>query len=86
MELEKYSMGVGDRLFGFECSAQLRALQKAAADGIRIVPVWNKSNREHSITGTRAGRLPQGRRCGGPVLSVGGLLLRGCGSYWTGYR
>ncbi len=52
MELEKYSMGVGDRLFGFECSAQLRALQKAAADGIRIVPVWNKSNREHSITGT----------------------------------
>ena len=52
MELEKYSMGVGDRLFGFECSAQLRALQKAAADGIRIVPVWNKSNREHLLTGT----------------------------------
>lgn len=52
MELEKYSMGVGDRLFGFECSAQLRALQKAAASGIQIVPVWNKSHREHSITGT----------------------------------
>jgi tagaturonate epimerase len=51
MELEKYSMGIGDR-FGFQCSAQLRALQKAAESGIRIVPVWNKSNREHGIAGT----------------------------------
>ncbi len=51
MELEKYSMGIGDR-FGFQCAAQLRALQKAAASGIRIVPVWNKSNREHVIAGT----------------------------------
>jgi tagaturonate epimerase len=51
MELEKYSFGIGDR-FGFECAAQLRALQKAAADGVRIVPVWNKSNREHAIAGT----------------------------------
>ena len=52
MELEKYSMGIGDRLFGFECSAQLRALQKSAASAIQIVPVWNKSNREHGISGT----------------------------------
>jgi len=51
MELGKYSMGVGDR-FGFECAAQLRAVQRAAASGIRIVPVWNKSNREHLIAGT----------------------------------
>lgn len=51
MELEKYSMGIGDR-FGFQCAAQLRALQKAAADGFRIVPVWNKSNREHTIART----------------------------------
>jgi tagaturonate epimerase len=51
MELEKYSFGVGDR-FGLEGAAQLRALQKAAAKGVRIVPVWNKSNREHAIVGT----------------------------------
>lgn len=51
MELEKYSMGIGDR-FGFECAAQLRALQKAAWDGTHIAPVWNKSNREHLIAGT----------------------------------
>jgi hypothetical protein len=51
MELEKYSFGVGDR-FGYEGVAQLRALQKAAEAGVRIVPVWNKSNREHAIVGT----------------------------------
>jgi tagaturonate epimerase len=51
MELEKYSMGIGDR-FGFQCAAQLRGLQKAAGSGMRIVPVWNKSNREHRIAGT----------------------------------
>jgi hypothetical protein len=51
MELERYSFGVGDR-FGYEGVAQLRALQKAAEKGVRIVPVWNKSNREHAIVGT----------------------------------
>jgi tagaturonate epimerase len=51
MELERYTFGIGDR-FGFECAAQLRALQKAGASGMRIVPVWNKSNREHGIAGT----------------------------------
>jgi len=51
MELEKYSFGVGDR-FGMQGAAQLRALQKAAAAGLQIVPVWNKSNREHLIVET----------------------------------
>jgi hypothetical protein len=51
MELGKYSFGIGDR-FGYECAAQLRALQMAVERGIRIIPVWNKSNREHEIAGT----------------------------------
>jgi hypothetical protein len=51
MELKKYSMGIGDR-FGRECAAQLRALQKAAAKGIQISPVWNKSHREHVLART----------------------------------
>jgi hypothetical protein len=51
VELAKYSIGIGDR-FGFEGSAQLRALQKLEALGIPVVPVWNKSNREHQIIGT----------------------------------
>ena len=51
MKLEKYSFGVGDR-FAMEGAAQLRALQKAAASGVPIVPVWNKSHREHAIVGT----------------------------------
>jgi len=51
MTLAKYSLGIGDR-FGAEGEAQLRALQQAEALGVEVVPVWNKSNREHSIIGT----------------------------------
>lgn len=49
--IEKFSLGVGDR-FGKEGTAQLDALQKALEAGVRIVPVWNKSNREHTLIGT----------------------------------
>ena len=47
MKIGKYSLGIGDR-FGHQGEAQLRAIIKAAAAGVDIVPVWNKSNREHS--------------------------------------
>jgi hypothetical protein len=50
-KLGKYSFGLGDR-FGHQGSAQLRAIMDASAKGIEINPVWNKSNREHSIIGT----------------------------------
>ena len=48
MKLEKYSFGIGDR-FSQQGEAQLKALIKAKEMGIEIVPVWNKSNREHQI-------------------------------------
>ncbi|MEN8200989.1 MAG: tagaturonate epimerase family protein [Bacteroidota bacterium] len=48
MKLEKYSFGIGDR-FAQEGEAQLKAIIKAKDMGIDIVPVWNKSNREHQI-------------------------------------
>ena len=51
MPLERYSLGIGDR-FGREGQAQLRALDAARRRGVRITPVWNKSNREHTIIGT----------------------------------
>lgn len=51
MILEKYSMGIGDR-FGCQGVAQLRAFVKAAAGGIAVTPVWNKSEREHGIIHT----------------------------------
>jgi tagaturonate epimerase len=50
--LSKFSMGVGDR-FGLEGVAQLRAFLAARGRGVTITPVWNKSNREHSLIGTR---------------------------------
>lgn len=49
--LEKYSIGVGDR-FAHQAKAQLRACIKAAEQGADIIPVWNKSNREHITIGS----------------------------------
>jgi hypothetical protein len=51
LELPKYSVGVGDR-FAHQAKAQLAACMKAADAGVEVVPVWNKSNREHTIIGT----------------------------------
>jgi hypothetical protein len=51
MLIEKYSFGTGDR-FGRQGAAQLAAIQKINADGIPVVPVWNKSFREHNIVKT----------------------------------
>jgi hypothetical protein len=48
MKLERYSFGIGDR-FAQQGEAQLKAIMKAKEQGIDIVPVWNKSNREHQI-------------------------------------
>lgn len=50
-KLGKYSFGLGDR-FGHQGEAQLKAILDASKKGIEITPVWNKSNREHSIIGT----------------------------------
>lgn len=51
MKLEKYSFGTGDR-FGKEGPAQLEAIKEINRLGIPVVPVWNKSNREHMIIGS----------------------------------
>ncbi len=49
--LEKFSLGVGDRL-AHQAEAQLAACQQAAARGVTVTPVWNKSHREHRIVGS----------------------------------
>lgn len=51
LTLERFSFGVGDR-FAHQAKAQLRAFQMLAKDGIEVVPVWNKSNREHTFIGS----------------------------------
>lgn len=51
LTLERFSFGVGDR-FAHQAKAQLRAFQMLAQDGIDVVPVWNKSNREHTFIGS----------------------------------
>ncbi len=49
--LGKYSVGVGDR-FAHQAEAQLEACLLAAKHGVDVIPVWNKSNREHNIIGS----------------------------------
>ena len=49
--LPKFSIGVGDR-FAHQAKAQLAACILAADAGVEVVPVWNKSNREHTIIGS----------------------------------
>ena len=51
LTLPKYSLGTGDR-FAHQAKAQLTACIKALDAGLEIVPVWNKSNREHTIIGS----------------------------------
>jgi len=46
-----YTLGCGDR-FGMQGAAQLQAYVDAGKKGVVVVPVWNKSHREHSIVET----------------------------------
>lgn len=68
MLLGKYSLGVGDR-FAHQAKPQLEACIRAAERGAAIVPVWNKSNREHNIVGSD----PRGTRAAADaaVLELG---------------
>jgi hypothetical protein len=51
LKISKYSVGVGDR-FAQQAEAQLQACVQAADQGVEVIPVWNKSNREHLIVGS----------------------------------
>ena len=56
LTLGKYSVGVGDR-FAHQAKAQLKACLRAAERGVEVIPVWNKSNREHTIIGSEPGSV-----------------------------
>jgi hypothetical protein len=52
LRLDKYSVGTGDR-FAHQAKAQLQACIMALESGLEVIPVWNKSNREHTIIGSK---------------------------------
>jgi tagaturonate epimerase len=56
LTLGKFSFGMGDR-FSHQGKAQLRACVLATELGADVVPVWNKSNREHQFIGTEPSSL-----------------------------
>lgn len=58
MRLSKYSLGTGDR-FAHQAKAQLQACVQALDAGVEVVPVWNKSNREHNIIGSEPASVRQ---------------------------
>jgi hypothetical protein len=58
MKLDKYSVGTGDR-FAHQAKAQLQACIQALDSGVEIIPVWNKSNREHTIIGSEPSSVRQ---------------------------
>jgi hypothetical protein len=51
LHLGTFSIGVGDR-FAHQAKAQLQACMQAEEAGVEVIPVWNKSNREHDIIGS----------------------------------
>jgi len=58
LRLDKYSIGTGDR-FAHQAKAQLHACIMAAERGVEVIPVWNKSNREHTIIGSEPSSVRQ---------------------------
>lgn len=58
LTLARYSIGMGDR-FAHQAEAQLRACMAALEAGVEVIPVWNKSNREHSIIGSEPQQVRQ---------------------------
>ncbi len=51
MQVDRFTFGVGDR-FAHQARPQLRACMLAAEQGVRVIPTWNKSHREHLTVGT----------------------------------
>src|SRR3954454_17278982 len=58
LRLGKYSVGTGDR-FAHQAKAQLQACIHALEKQVEVIPVWNKSNREHTIIGSEPSSVRQ---------------------------
>jgi hypothetical protein len=70
-KIEPYSLGMGDR-FGRQGRAQLQAIVNAREAGIHVAPVWNKSNREHTLVGTEPSSvLDEARAAAGALRWTG---------------
>src|SRR5258708_22564450 len=52
MKLNKCTLGGGDRV-AYQVHAQMRAIWRARRAVIDVYPVWNKSNREHLMIGSK---------------------------------
>ena len=78
LQLGKYSIGVGDR-FAHQARAQLQSCIEAAKAGVEVIPVWNKSNREHRIVGSN----PRATRFAADAATAAALRLEMMGREGT---
>ena len=62
LRLGKFSFGMGDR-FAHQAKAQLQACVLAAEQGHQVIPVWNKSHREHTTIGSQPASVRQAAEC-----------------------
>ena len=76
--IEKYSIGTGDR-FGHQGAAQIAAVKNAREKGVDVAIVWNKSNREHLLSGTKPADQGAVASVSWALTSVGVKTLRGNG-------
>ncbi len=58
LQLGKFSFGMGDR-FAHQAKPQLQACLLAAEQGCAVIPVWNKSHREHTTIGSQPASVRQ---------------------------
>lgn len=74
LKLSKFSIGTGDR-FAHQAKRQLQACVQALRNGVEVIPVWNKSNREHTIIGSEPSFGALRRRCSGAGAALGEAVL-----------
>ena len=82
LPIGKFSFGMGDR-FARQARAQLQACVRAASLGTDIVPVWNKSNREHITIGSEPAQSRAAADAAVERLRWKSLI-RGCRPYPVG--
>src|SRR5438128_9452723 len=72
-KIQPCSLGMGDRL-ARQGKAQLQAIVNARDAGIDVTPVWNKSNREHTLIGTEPASVLVEAQAAVAALNWGGTF------------
>ena len=84
LTLEKFSLGVGDR-FAHQAKPSCELACWAAERGADVIPVWNKSNREHGIVGSEPASVRAAADAAVRELGLEAALPRGRRPHQSGH-